>query len=159
MKILNILCDCEEVYLNEDQALRIEQLQNELEDLHIAYDDAIIDDDQLTADQILQQIYDLRDELIHLTDTGINEAAQRQFKRVGQQIVKKYRCLSGPKAGKLVSDPGKCASRKDPKKVRQGRKVMRSKKGTIARKSQISKRKSISKMVTKMNKRLAGKPQ
>lgn len=87
----------------------------------------------------------------------LNEAAIRQYKRVGQEIKKRYRCLSGPKSGKLVAAPSNCATRKDPKKVRQGRKVMRSKKGTIKRKSRISKRKQLSKMVKRMNQRLAGK--
>lgn len=87
----------------------------------------------------------------------LTEATARQFKRVGKEIKRRYRCLSGPKAGKLVSEPSKCATRKDPKKIRHGRKVMRSKKGTITRKSRISKRKHLSKLVTKMNKRLSGK--
>lgn len=87
----------------------------------------------------------------------ITEAAIRQFKRVGGEIKKRYRCLSGPKAGKLVATPNACATRKQPKKVRQGRKVMRAKKGVIKRKSAISKRKQISRMVTRMNRRLAGK--
>lgn len=156
MKIFEVLCDCQEILLTEEQALRIDQIEDEIEALHDAYQEALEDDDQATAADIYQRIVDLSTQL-ELMDLGITEAAKRQFKRVGNQIVKRYRCLSGPKAGKLVSDPSKCAMRKDPKKVRQGRKVMRSKKGTIARKSQISKRKSISKMVTKMNKRLSGK--
>jgi hypothetical protein len=86
----------------------------------------------------------------------LSEAAIRQFKRVGHTIIKKYRCTAGTKKGKLVSDPSKCGQRKDPIRVRQGRKLMRSKKGIIARKSKISKRKAMSKMVTKMNDRLAG---
>lgn len=87
----------------------------------------------------------------------LSEAAIRQYKRVGQEIKKRYRCLSGPKSGKLVAEPSSCATRKDPRKVRQGRKVMRSKKGTIKRKSAISKRKQLSRMVKKMNQRLSGK--
>lgn len=90
-------------------------------------------------------------------DNILNEAAIRQFKRVGNTMKQKYRCLSGKKKGKLVSHPGDCGTRKDPKNVRKGRKVMRSKKGVIQRKSQISKRQSMSRVVTKMNKRLAGK--
>lgn len=87
----------------------------------------------------------------------LDEAAIRQFKRVGQQIRKRYRCLSGPKAGKLVATPGACATRKDPKKVRQGRRIMRSKKGVIQRKGRVAKRKQMSRMVARMNRRLAGK--
>jgi len=86
----------------------------------------------------------------------LSEASVRQFKRYGQRMVKKYRCLAGPKKGKLVAHAGDCATRKEPKKVRQGRKLMRSKKGIIARKSKISKRKSFSRLVTKVNQRLMG---
>jgi len=93
---------------------------------------------------------------IDVMDNILNEAAIRQFKRVGNEIKKRYRCLSGPRQGKLVAHPSGCAGRKDPKKVRNGRKVMRSKKGVIQRKSAISKRKSMSRLVTKMNKRLSG---
>ena len=98
-------------------------------------------------------------EEVYIDNNGeiLSEAAIRQWKRVGQTMTRKYRCLSGPKAGKLVSDPTSCAQRKDPKKVRQGRKVMRSKKGTISRKARVTKKKAMSKLVTKMNKRLMGK--
>jgi len=94
------------------------------------------------------------------TDTDgniLSEAAIRQFKRNGKEIVRKYRCTAGPKKGRLASSPSDCTKRKDPKKVRQGRKTMRAKKGTIKRKSMIAKRTSISKIVTKMNARLMGK--
>lgn len=92
-----------------------------------------------------------------LTEEVLSEGAKRQFKRVGNEIKRRYRCTGGPKKGKLVTEPGKCATRKDPKNVRRGRKVMRSKKGTIKRKAAITKRKSISRLVAKMNKKLSGK--
>lgn len=92
-----------------------------------------------------------------LAPARVDEAAIRQYKRVGQAIKKRYRCMSGPKAGKLVATPGACATRKDPRRVRHGRKVMRSKKGIIKRKTRVAKRKALSKIVAKMNKRLAGK--
>ncbi len=87
----------------------------------------------------------------------LSEAAVRQWKRQGQKMVKKYRCLSGAKKNRLVTKPGDCATRKDPRKVRLGRKIMRTKKGVIARKSKVSKRKSISKILAKLNARLMGK--
>jgi len=87
----------------------------------------------------------------------LSEAAVRQWKKSGNKMVKKYRCLAGAKKNRLVSKPGDCATRKDPKKVRQGRKIMRTKKGVISRKSKISKRKSISKILSKLNARLMGK--
>lgn len=86
----------------------------------------------------------------------LSEAAKRAFKRVGKEIKRRYRCTTGPKKGKVVSDPKLCATRKDPKKVRHGRKVARTKKGVRIRKSAISKRTSMSKLVAKMNQRLNG---
>jgi len=98
-------------------------------------------------------------EVIYTDEEGntLNEAAIRQFKRFGTVIKRQYRCTSGPKKGKMVATPSSCATRKDPKKVRHGRKVARMKKGVRIRKTLISKRKAVSKMVTRMNQRLAGK--
>jgi len=90
-------------------------------------------------------------------DNILSEAAIRQFKRKGKEIIKKYRCTAGPKKGRLASNPNDCSKRKDPKKVRQGRKVMRSKKGVIKRKSLVTKKTSISKIVARMNARLMGR--
>ena len=96
-------------------------------------------------------------EIVYVDDNDnvLTESAIRQFKKVGNVIKRKYRCLAGKKKGKLVSHPGDCGTRKDPKKIRQGRKVMRSKKGVINRKSQISKKRSISKLITRLNKKLS----
>lgn len=90
------------------------------------------------------------------TNKILNEAAVRMFKRKGKEIKRMYRCTTGPKKGKPVSDPKLCAQRKDPKKVRHGRKVARTKKGVRIRKSKISKRTTMSKMVKRMNDRLKG---
>lgn len=90
-------------------------------------------------------------------DNVLNEAAIRQFKRFGTTIKRQYRCTSGPKKGKIVASPQSCGQRKDPKKIRHGKKVARTKKGVRIRKSKVSKRKAVSKMVKKMNQRLAGK--
>ncbi len=89
-------------------------------------------------------------------DNILSEAAVRMFKRFGKEIKRRYRCTTGPKKGKPVSDPTKCATRKDPKKVRHGRKVARTKKGIRIRKSKIALRTSMSRMVRRMNARLKG---
>ena len=108
--------------------------------------------------KLYEILYECCEEVFVDDDNNIiEEAAIRQFKKQGDKLTRKYRCTSGPKAGKLVSHPCQCGQRKDPKKVRQGRKVMRSKKGTIKRKSAVSKRKHISRLITRMNKRLSGK--
>lgn len=99
-------------------------------------------------------------EVVYCDEDGnelLDEAAIRQFKKQGSSIVKKFRCLSGPKAGRLVSSPSSCGMRKDPAKVRQGRKVMRQKGAIIQRKTAISKNKAVSKQVANLNKRLSGK--
>lgn len=90
-------------------------------------------------------------------DEQLDEAAQRAFKIVNKKVTRKYRCMAGPKKGRLVAKPSSCATRRDPAKVRHGRKVMRSKKGIIQRKSRISKNKAMNKVVAKMNARLMGK--
>ena len=86
----------------------------------------------------------------------LDEAAIRQFKNVGGSVVKKFRCLSGPKAGKLVANPNACGVRKDPKLVRRGRAVMRQKGALIQRKSLISKKRAVSKQTARLNRRLSG---
>jgi len=87
----------------------------------------------------------------------LEEAAIRQFKRFGNAIKRQYRCTSGPKKGKIVASPQACGQRKDPRKVRHGKKVARMKKGVRIRKTKIAKKKTVSKMVNRMNKRLSGK--
>lgn len=112
----------------------------------------------MKVDEILfNYVCEFEEVYVNEDDEILSEAAIRQWKRSGAKMVQKYRCLSGPKKNRLVSSPGDCAVRKDPKKVRHGRKVMRAKKGTIMRKGKIAKRKSISKILTKMNARLMGK--
>lgn len=86
----------------------------------------------------------------------LSEGAVRQYKLINKKVTRKYRCMAGPKKGRLVATPSSCATRRDPAKVRHGRKVMRSKKGIIQRKSRISKNKAMNKVVAKMNKRLMG---
>lgn len=82
----------------------------------------------------------------------------QQYKRVGMKLKRQFRCTSGPKAGKIVSSPTECSKRKNPKKIRAGKRTARIKKGVRAMKTKISKRKYVSKLVTKMNRRLSGKP-
>lgn len=98
-------------------------------------------------------------EIIYTDEEGntLNEAALRQFKRFGSVIKRQYRCTSGPKKGKIVATPQACSQRKDPQRVRHGKKIARTKKGIRVRKTAISKKKAVSKMITKMNQRLSGK--
>ncbi len=97
-------------------------------------------------------------EVIYTDEDGeiLNEAARRAFKRIGKEIKRRYRCTTGPKKGRVVANPIVCATRKDPRKVRHGRKVARTKKGVRLRKTKIMKRTAMSKLARRMNKRLSG---
>ena len=101
----------------------------------------------------------LQCEIVYIDEDGneiIGEAAERDFKRMVKNIKRYYRCTAGPKAGKLVSDPKSCAKRKNPKKVRHGRKVARTRKGIRIRKSEVSARTSVHKRLVQLNKRIRG---
>lgn len=87
----------------------------------------------------------------------LSEAAIRQFKRVGGQIKRQFRCTTGPKKGKIVASPQSCGKRKDPKKRRHGKKVNRARKGVRVMKTRIAKKQQQSKLVTRMNRRIAGR--
>jgi len=87
----------------------------------------------------------------------LNESAIRQMRVIKGAVVKKFRCLSGPKSGRLVSTPSACGIRKDPAKVRRGRQLMRQRGAVVRRKGAITKRKAKNQQIAKVNARLAGK--
>lgn len=80
----------------------------------------------------------------------------RQFKRYGSNYERQYRCMSGPRKGRLVKNPQKCGVRKDPKQVRAGKKASRVRKGQRVRKTKLAKRRPASQTVQRWNKRLRG---
>lgn len=80
----------------------------------------------------------------------------RQFKRYGNKMERQYRCMSGPRKGRLVKNPQKCGVRKDPKQVRAGKKGSRMRKGQRIRKTKLAKRRPPSQTVQRWNKRLRG---
>lgn len=80
----------------------------------------------------------------------------RQFKRYGNKFSRQYRCMSGPRKGRLVTSPQKCGMRKDPKQVRAGKKSSRVRKGERVRKTKLAKRRAPSRKVQWLNKRLRG---
>jgi hypothetical protein len=87
----------------------------------------------------------------------ITEGAQKAFQRKNKKITRKFRCLTGPKKGKIVASAAACSQRKDPKRVRLGRASARKNKGTRVMKTRVAKRSSQSKLVTKLNRRLSHK--
>lgn len=86
----------------------------------------------------------------------LDEGAKRAFKRKGSSLSHYFRCTTGPKAGKLASDPSKCGQRPDPKKVRHGRKVAKLKGSIRVRKTQMKKKTELSKRISRLNKQLQG---
>jgi hypothetical protein len=86
----------------------------------------------------------------------LDEAAKRQWKRYGNKFVRKFRCYGGPKSGKMVSTAAGCGMKKDPLRVRRGKRAARMKKGSRIRKTMMTKRKSPSKRLTRMNNLLRG---
>jgi hypothetical protein len=109
---------------------------------------------------------DCETEVVYVSEDGevyteeevlaLDESVIRQFARKKTDFLKKFRCLTGNKAGRMVNNPADCNTRKDPRKIRQGQRIMKSKGATIQRKSDVSKRTSVSKLLTKMNLRLKG---
>jgi hypothetical protein len=81
----------------------------------------------------------------------------RQLKRIGNNLKRQFRCMSGDKQGRLVSSPEKCGIKKDPNRVRQGKLASRIKKAQKVRKSKRTKMKSFTKRLTKFNDFLKGK--
>lgn len=84
----------------------------------------------------------------------IDESVKQAYKRDKTKVKRYFRCTSGPKAGMLVSSPGQCGMRKNPKKVRNARKTARMKKGERIRKTKITKKTSLSRLVSRLNKNL-----
>lgn len=105
-------------------------------------------------------VYDLLDEAGSITPDikpgKERRTVTRQFKRYGNKFNRQYRCMSGPRKGRLVTDPMKCGKRKDPKQVRAGKKSSRVRKGERVRKTKLAKRRTPSKMVQRLNKRMRG---
>lgn len=95
-------------------------------------------------------IYDLDKNIIE------EAAVTRQFKRYGDNLKRQFRCMSGPKKGRIVAKAANCGRRKDPMRVRIGKKSSRIKKGQRVRKTLRTKKKTISKVLTRRNKALRG---
>lgn len=101
---------------------------------------------------IIDEMSEVVDDDLH----SIYEAVDRQFRRYGDKFVRQYRCTSGDKKGRMVSSPEQCGKRKDPVRVRLGKRAARSKKGIRTRKSMFTKRKTASKRLSRLNKTLRG---
>ena len=71
----------------------------------------------------------------------------------GNKVVKKYRCTSGPRKGRVVADPAQCSKPIDMKKRMQLKRTKARMGSRIKRKTARTKRVNpASKMVRKLNK-------
>jgi hypothetical protein len=86
-----------------------------------------------------------------LTDEQLAEH-KMIWSRSGQKLKLKYRCASGPKAGRIVPDAKACASPKDLKKSAQLKRTRATTKIRQARKSKKTKRVNpASKILARLN--------
>ena len=74
------------------------------------------------------------------------------WSRSGDKLKLKYRCASGPKAGRIVPDPSACAAPKDLAKAAQMKRTRATTKVRAARKSKKTKRVNpASKILARLN--------
>ena len=161
MKISSIIQESQ-VFENEEMVARnaaklSDTVYDMLEDIHALRE--FIEETKLSEEletevnQILENMYA---ELESLGADTITETVVRQFRRYGDRFVRHYRCTTGPKEGRLVSEPSACGKRKDPRRVRAGKATARRKKGQRVRKTLFTKRKTSSKRLARLNKVLSG---
>jgi len=141
-----------EIELAESEILEAYKLIDELR-IIVSENEEVDEADLKTIDELIDEAYD---RLGSFDFDVIEESVDRQFKRYGDTFKRQYRCTSGPKAGRMVASPEKCGIRKDPRRVRIGKKSARMKKGQRVRKSKFTKRKTQSKRLSRMNAALRG---
>lgn len=95
---------------------------------------------------LLQELFEIID------DDQLYEGAKIAWAKVGDKVVKKYRCTDGRRQGRIVSHPSQCNKPIDLKKRRKFRQVKLAKGKRMARKSKRTKgRNPASKRVRRMN--------
>lgn len=81
------------------------------------------------------------------------EGAKIAWARVGNKVVKKYRCTSGKRQGRIVSSPSHCVKPIDIKKRMRIRQTKLAKGKRMARKAQRTKRRNPASIrIQRMNK-------
>ena len=141
----------------EDTVVIVTELQAMVEDVHrirnMIKGQNLDEDNTVELNSILDEMYEILDDYVI---SEIAESVDRQFRRYGDTFLRQYRCTSGAKKGRLVSSPEQCGKRKDPRRVRIGKKAARVKKGIRIRKSKFTRRKTQSKRLSRLNKVLRG---
>lgn len=81
--------------------------------------------------------------------------AKLVYAKQNGKLVKKWRCTSGKRKGRLVAEPGTCFKPIDIKKKVQMKRLRRQKNVTMTKRAQITKRiDPLSKQVRRLNKAL-----
>jgi hypothetical protein len=77
---------------------------------------------------------------------------KRVWAKSGNKVIRKTRCMSGPRKGRVVSDPAQCSKPKNMKKSRTMKKTRASKGFRMAKKARKTKRfNPASKRVQRLN--------
>lgn len=87
-----------------------------------------------------------------ILDDIISESASMAWGKSGDKIVKKFRCMSGPRKGRLVNTPSDCSKKLDFKKSKQLKRTIATKGKKMAKKAKRTKRTNpVSKQVQRRN--------
>ena len=83
---------------------------------------------------------------------SVDEGATPIFGKTGNKVVRKYRCTSGTRKGRIVAKPGTCTAPANVKAMQQMKKTRRSKGATPGIKAARTKRTSpASQKLTRLN--------
>lgn len=94
----------------------------------------------------------LLQELFEINDNQLYEGAKIAWAKVGNKVVKKYRCTAGRRQGRIVSHPSQCSKPIDLKKRLKFRQTKLAKGKRIVKKTQRTKQRNpVSKRVRRMN--------
>ena len=97
---------------------------------------------------LLAELFEHREEKSRLT-----EGPKIAWARVGNKVVKKYRCGSGPRQGRIVANPTQCNKPIDLKKRMKFKQTKLAKGARMARKSKRTKRRNPASLrIQRMNK-------
>ena len=82
----------------------------------------------------------------------LQEGAKIAWAKVGDKVIKKYRCTSGKKQGRIVNNPSDCGKPLDIKKKQRFKITRKAKAGVMSRKSKRTKsRNPASRRVAQLN--------
>ncbi len=91
-------------------------------------------------------------EIFEIDDNQLREGAKIAWAKVGDKVVKKYRCTDGRRQGRIVSHPSQCSKPIDLKKRLKFRQTKLAKGKRIAWKTKKTKKRNpASRRVRRMN--------